>query len=130
MPAMNRLTLASVLVLFGVAVCHASGSYVPRPPRHVSKADRKGTAIDSERYGVGRAIVLSTGEVTLPKSPDASLIESQRQQLLAVDATLTEEVRRKARLSELAGRLTPAQLDSVVFYLGVRFPPRQAGPTL
>ena len=100
----------------------ASGSYVPRPPRHLIKTDRKGQAIDPERYGLGRAIVLGTGEVRLPVRPDPGSEGRQRKVLDPIESRLPTDVRSKARLAGLAGRLNDRQLEGVVYYLSIRFP--------
>ncbi|MBL9191741.1 MAG: hypothetical protein JNJ82_05235 [Opitutaceae bacterium] len=100
----------------------ASGSYVPRPPRKLVKAERSAAEIDPERYGLGRALVLRTGEIRISNEVNASVRADQEAALRAVEARLSNEVRQKAQLTSLAGRLTPPQLDAVIYYLGVRFP--------
>lgn len=120
--SMTRFVLlASVTLISIVSVC-ASGSYVPRPPRKLAKADRTGVAIDPERYGLGRAVVLRTGEVRLPTTIDEGLKGPQAERLRGVEAALPAEVRDKAQLGALAGRLTAAELEAVIYYLSVRFP--------
>jgi len=119
---MRRIALLVALTLISMVSVSASGSYVPRPPRKLAKADKAGVAIDPERYGLGRTLVLRTGVVRLPTAPDETVKAPQAEKLRAVEARLPAEVRGKAKLGTLAGRLTTAELDAVIYYLSVRFP--------
>jgi hypothetical protein len=119
---MIRCTVAVSLLLISSVWLAASGSYVPRPPRKLVKAERSTAEIDPERYGLGRALVLRTGEVRIPNDVNSSLRVGQEARLRTVEAGLSAEVRQKAQLTSLAGRLTPPQLEAVIYYLGVRFP--------
>lgn len=120
-----KRSLFFCILLIGLvahATAYASGSYVPRPPRHLAKADREGKAIDPELYGLGRAVVLRTGDVTLSTEVNSMTVEVQRVRLEAVGRALPETARNKADLPALAGRLTDRQLEAVAYYLSIRFP--------
>ncbi len=117
---LKRLILALIVTLAGAALLSpvpalASGSYMARPPR---PTDPAALGMDHSKYSLGRRLYLH--HVRLPKA-EAAPVEAQRKALAELDQLLPESARKRARLSEFAGRLTEEQLDALRYYITTRF---------
>jgi len=91
----------------------ASGSYTPRPPQppaHVIE--------DSGKYELGKAIFL--GKAAFQASANVES-EAQRARLADLQEKLPARVRKTVDLPSLAGRLAPAQLLALEYFLKVRY---------
>lgn len=110
-------SLRKVMLLVVVAVScpfpsssYGSGSYLSRPPQP--------SLIDSEKYELGKAVFLGRIQGT---STAASLQVTQAQRLRSLQSGLPVKARQSAKLPDLAGKLSEAQMNALEYYLKVRF---------
>lgn len=95
----------------------ASGSYPAKPP----KPSAHGRAdVDSAKYDLGKRIF--SGKAELPKA-DPQRVESQRATIAGLEAKVPESARRRAHLSDLAGRLGETELSALEYYVITRYKP-------
>jgi len=84
---------------------------------HYTAVAFKSTEIARHRYRVGERLFRGERQ---GEGADAGVAEEAKQ-LAALEAQLPESARAKADLSSLAGKLTPAQIDALHYYLVVRY---------
>jgi len=111
LPALRRLLVLLTATLLVAASAHASGSYSgsgARPP----------AGIDADRYALGKD--LFHGRQELPEA-DPATRDPQREVLVSVQEKLPERARTSAELSPMAGRLTRAQLDALLYFVEIRY---------
>lgn len=104
------LTAAACLL---APAAQASGSYIPPSPRPPAK---DGRSADREGYSLGKKVF--NGDVPLTATADAA---AQRPRLERLQALLPERTAKKKPLTDLAGRLTEAQLAGLETYVTSRF---------
>lgn len=112
-----RLTL---LGLFSVALppgLLASGSYPPNPPRLGGVALAQ---IDASAYNLGKSLFIARIELPDSPPPGADPV-ANRARLSAAQSVLPERVRGEVDLPGLAERLDAAQVDALLYYVGIRF---------
>lgn len=105
--------------LFAVCVltpAFASGSYsTARPPK--AKADQgMGMKLDHEKYGLGQKIY--EGKVDLAPQGDA---QGQEARLKVLESRIPADNGAKKNLTNLAGKLTPDQLEALEYFVDHRF---------
>ena len=96
-----------------------SGSYSARPPRPPAGVQRAKDA-DKEKYEVGKNVY--SGKARLSAQPTSETTKIQQTRLEALQARLPASAQKKTNLPALAGRLTPAELDALEYYVNKRFP--------
>lgn len=118
MPLRPVLTaVASVLTTSLIPTASASGSYPPNPPRLGVAALAK---IDAQAYNLGKTLFID--RLALPDAtPPGADPAANRARLEAVQAKLPERVRTEVDLPALAARLDSAQVDALLYYVGIRF---------
>jgi hypothetical protein len=95
----------------------ASGSYPPNPPRLGGAALAQ---IDARAYNLGKSLFIA--RIQLPESTPAGADPvANRERLTAAQALLPERVRAEVDLPAMAGRLESAQVDALLYYIGIRF---------
>ncbi|MBC8011536.1 MAG: hypothetical protein H7067_15735 [Burkholderiales bacterium] len=116
----NRLALLAVASLIATALsspANASGSYPPNPPRLGVAALAK---IDAEAYNLGKTLFID--RLALPDTaPPGADPADNLARLEAVQGLLPERVRSEVDLPALAPRLDSAQVDALLYYVGLRF---------
>lgn len=112
---MNRIPLVTALVALALASSAlASGSAPTRPPRP-PRTDAPGETMDSARYALGKSVF--TGKAPLHSNRAAA-----RQQRARLSQLAARSGARGASLPELAGKLSPEQLDALEYYVSQRYP--------
>lgn len=96
-----------------------SGSYSSRPPRPPALIEI-GKDADKERYELGKKIY--SGKARLSGKPSLENMTTQEATLKRLQARLAESAQQKTNLLPLAGRLSPAELDALEYYVNKRFP--------
>lgn len=116
-PRPSRSALIGLLLAALPASAFASGSYPPNPPRLGGAALAQ---IDAQAYNLGKS--LFTSRINLPAAtPDGADPAANRDRLAAVQALLPDRVRAEIDLPALADRLSAAQVDALLYYVGIRF---------
>jgi hypothetical protein len=116
-PGPLRLLGSGLLLLAAASLVQASGSYPPNPPRLGGVALAQ---IDASAYNLGKSLFL--GRLSLPAASSAAGDPSaSRERLTAAQSRLPERVRAEVDLPALAGRLDAAQVDALLYYVGIRF---------
>ncbi len=91
----------------------ASGAYcvcLPKPPVH------ENATVDRDKFDLGQKVFNGR---TAPASGDAAV---QTERLDTLQDQLPENITKKRDLRKLAGKLTPAQLDALEYYVHHRYP--------
>jgi hypothetical protein len=114
-------THALVILALSLAptVLKGSGSYSSRPPRPPAVIEISRDA-DRERYELGKKIY--SGKARLSAQPSVDTTKQQEARLRNLQARLPESAQKKTDLTALAGRLTPAEMDALEYYVNKRFP--------
>jgi hypothetical protein len=108
---LRKLIFAAVgVALTGVLL--ASGSYMPRPPQPAARVIE-----DSGRYELGKAIFAGTAELSTQVKADR---EAQCSRLTELQSKLPARLKKTVDLPGLAGKLSPAQLLALEYFLKVR----------
>lgn len=111
MPRPSMFLVSLIALALSASSLSASGSYSGqsvRPP----------AGIDADRYAVGKE--LFHGRMELP-DPDPATEADQRQVLVAVQENLPSKARKAADLPPMAGRLADAQLESLLYFVKIRY---------
>ncbi|MCU0794213.1 MAG: hypothetical protein MUE42_15495 [Opitutaceae bacterium] len=116
MPPTLRLALAGLSIVAASHHAVASGSYPPNPPRLGGAALAQ---IDARAYNLGKSIF--TSRLTLPATTVAVDSAANRTRLAAAQSVLPDRVRSEIDLPALAERLDAAQVDALLYYIGIRF---------
>jgi hypothetical protein len=117
MPPRHHLVALALALASPAQTALASGSYPPNPPRLGGSALSK---IDARTYNLGKT--LFTDRLALPdESPADCDPAANLARLSAVQARLPERVRAEVDLATLAPRLNTAQVDALLYYVGIRF---------
>ena len=101
------------------AVLKGSGSYSSRPPRPPALIEMTRDA-DKEKYELGKKIY--SGKARLSALASTDTMRQQQARLKMLQTRLPESAQNKIYLPTLAGRLTPAEMDALEFYVNKRFP--------
>lgn len=116
-PRLVLSAVASGLTLSLLPLANASGSYPPNPPRLGVAALAK---IDAQAYNLGKNLFID--RLALPDTaPAGADPAANRARLEAVQAKLPDRVRTEVDLPGLAARLDSAQVDALLYYVGIRF---------
>jgi hypothetical protein len=75
-------------------------------------------SVNKDKYDLGSKAFSGKG---LPAEASEATIAEQEGALEKIDAKLPPEVKEKAGLARLAGRLTPAELDALAYFAAVRY---------
>jgi hypothetical protein len=100
-------------LLFAPLVASASGSYSARPPRPPTPS-----TIDADKYNLGKHIFSGQAELG-QATADKTVQQSPR--LKELQNKLPKAAQKNADLPGLAGKLSPAQLSALEYYLEVRY---------
>lgn len=106
-------------LLLAPLVLKGSGSYSIRPPRPPASIELTKDA-DRERYELGKKIY--TGKARLGGQTSMDTMNQQEARLRALQSRLPESAQKKTNLPALAGRLTPAEIDALEYYVNKRYP--------
>lgn len=113
---MRSVVVASLLmVALAPSPASASGCYCAKPPKPSASGRAR---LDSTTYDLGKRIF--TGKAALGAA-EGSRAESQRATLAELEQRLPSSARRKAKLADLAGRLSDAELKALEYYVDSRF---------
>lgn len=115
---MKTKTLIVLTLAVAPSLLMASGSYSARPPRPPTLIERSKDA-DKEKYELGKHIY--SGKARLSGQPNAEAAKAQEARLKALQTRLPESARKNTSLPALAGRLTPAEIDALEYYVNKRF---------
>ena len=100
-------------LLFAPLAASASGSYAARPPRPPSPS-----TIDADKYNLGKQVF--SGQAVLGQAtPDKAAQQTPR--LKELQNKLPKAAQKNADLPGLAGKLSPAQMSALEYYLEVRY---------
>jgi hypothetical protein len=114
---LRSVIVSTAVLLASTTTLLASGSYPPNPPRLGGTALAK---IDARTYNLGKT--LFTDRLTLPETPPPGANPAANLARLAdVQGRLPGRVRAEVDLTALATRLDSAQVDAVLYYVGIRF---------
>ena len=116
---MKKYALLVLALSLAPSLLYASGSYSIRPPRPPSPVGATKDN-DREKYELGKKIY--SGKAHLTAEPSADIRAQQEARLKALQSRLPESAQKKTDLTALAGRLTPAELDALEYYVNKRFP--------
>jgi hypothetical protein len=107
----NILTLFCLAALALPLSVAASGTYSARPIRPPV------SAVDANKYNIGKHIF--SGKYDPGKPPGAAAAQTPR--LKALQEKLPKSVQKTRDLPALAGKLSNEQMQSLEYYLGVRY---------
>ena len=119
--------LAAAAMVASLAVASealASGSFIGARPPKKPKAEQPAAekkaevTLDAEKFAMGKAVF--AGEIALAEKNPA-LASTQKAELDMLAASIPSTENFAMRANEMAGRLTTAQLDSLQYFVGVRF---------
>src|SRR2546422_1183692 len=91
----------------------ASGSYTARPPQPPSSV-----SVDANRYHRGKQIFVGKADLGIPSN---DLAVQQTPRLKELQDKLPKAASKTVRLPDLAGKLSPAQMKALEYYLEVRY---------
>ena len=109
----SALICAALVAVASSVPTLASGSYPGRPPRPPAGDSAK---MDQEKYGLGQKVY--DGGVMTPGGGNA---DAQTARLKALQAKLPADAAKMKNLPSLAGKLSPAQLDALEYFVAQRF---------
>ena len=115
---MKTNALLIVALLATPAALKASGSYSSRPPRPPALVAVPKDA-HRERYELGKKIY--SGKARISAEPKADLKPAQQARLKTLQSRLPASAQKNTDLTALAGRLTPAEMDALEYYVNKRF---------
>ena len=107
---MKLLIQLFIYLLLTSSLC-ASGSYPGKPGKPPKTPD-------VNRYQMGKAIF--TGKKKLTKVDDSKK-NAQTALLEKINKKLSSKVKRKYKIINLAGKMDDKQMDSLLYYLSVRY---------
>jgi hypothetical protein len=116
---MKTHALMILALSFAPSILKGSGSYSARPPRPPAVIEISRDA-DRERYELGKKIY--SGKARLSAQPSTEALKLQESRLRRLQARLPESAQKRTDLTALAGRLTPAEMDALEYYVDKRFP--------
>jgi hypothetical protein len=117
--AMKTYALMILALWMAPLALEGSGSYSSRPPRPPALIQMTKDA-DKEKYELGKRIY--SGKARLSGQPATDAAKTQQARLRTLQARLPASAQKKTNLTTLAGRLTPAEMDALEYYVNKRFP--------
>ena len=116
-PLASSLIFAALLAAMTATPLFASGGYKGIPPKPPAKAGEKMTMkMDREKYGLGQKVY--DGEAMTPGGDSAA---AQMARLKSAQMKLPPDAMKMKDLTGLAGKLSPAQLDALEYFVDQRF---------
>ncbi|WP_210413380.1 hypothetical protein [Leptospira stimsonii] len=113
---MRRTIIFGILIsLFGLFVfpSFASGGFSGGGVAQIPKGK------DREKYHLGKSVYNREIEITVTADP--AKVSAQKIRLEYLQGSLPNSEKHRINLEEFAGKLTPEQLDSLEYFVSVRF---------
>lgn len=107
------LTLIFGITILWTGASFASGGFSGGGVAQIPKGK------DREKYHLGKSVY--NREIEIPAEADSSKIQSQKIRLEYLQGSLPNSEKQRVNLEELAGKLTQEQLDSLEYFVSVRF---------
>jgi hypothetical protein len=109
----HSILVACCLSLSGLKLM-GSGSYIARLPAPATSLVRSN--VDREKFGLGQKLFNASVKLEAAEPAAPQLVRLKKLQ-----AKLPESVATKKDLAELAGKLTPQQLDALEYFVIQRY---------
>ncbi|AYV54732.1 hypothetical protein [Leptospira kmetyi] len=107
------LTLIFGLTSLWTGTSYASGGFSGGGVAQIPKGK------DREKYHLGKSVY--NREIEIPAGADPSKTQPQKIRLEYLQGSLPNSEKQRVNLEELAGKLTPEQLDALEYFVSVRF---------
>jgi hypothetical protein len=114
---MNRIWKELVSALVVVLVVYnpilASGGFSGGGVQQIPQGQNR------EKFHLGKSVY--NQEISIPSTVDKKLEESQSERLEYLQGALPNADKKRVYLPDLAGKLTPEQIDALEYFVSVRF---------